>query len=303
VATAGAGSTSNVTLAGVTLPTNSLEAVIARGSLATTGTTAQILAGTADPTGIKILQAHDFGVDTDASGVVTTEVTGKSGSMQVNFQFLSQGEAAAQEDRDNFMRLDQGRFAGTDTNGDMTVRRTSGVFTTIGAHNDGSGHGVLELPDHQTLLYAAGDDISTTWVDNGTLGGGTFGYPTTGTAVGNSASANGVNQTQSFRNYSDAQRYLDNPADPAVLNGGVSGVEWVNDSQRFVATNSGVIAGSMTGYPQMLFTPLITGVTAATSWPAANWDTNFGTAPVAMAQNTAGTALVKPATMTAAFPQ
>jgi hypothetical protein len=277
-ATAGAGSTSNVTLAGTTLATNSTVAVLARGDLAVTGTIADIKNGLADATGIKILQAHDFGVDTDAAGTVTTEITAKSGSMQVNFQFLSQGEAAAQDDRSNFMRLDQGRFAGTDTPGDVTVRRSSGDFTV--------GAGVLTLPDGQTVAYSDGDDVAVSLVDNGSLGGGTFGFPTTGTAVANSGSVNANIQAQTFRNYTT---------------GDVA--SFVNSSQRQVATNAAVIDGGLTGYPQILFSPVVTA-SVASAWPAANWNTGlFGTAPVVTVTNSTNAAAdIAPTSMTQAFP-
>jgi hypothetical protein len=277
-ATAGAGSTSNVTLSGTTLATNSTVAVLARGDLATTGTIDDVKNGLADATGIKILQAHDFGVDTDAAGTVTTEVTAKSGSMQVNFQFLSQGEAAAQEDRSNFMRLDQGRFAGTDTPGDVTVRRSSGDFTV--------GAGVLTLPDGQTVAYSDGDDVAVSLVDNGSLGGGTFGFPTTGTSTGNSGTVNANIQAQTFRNYTT---------------GDVA--SFVNSSQRQVATNGAVIDGGLTGYPQILFSPVVTA-SVASAWPAANWNTGlFGTAPVVVVTNSTNAAAdIAPTSMTQAFP-
>jgi hypothetical protein len=277
-ATAGAGGTGTVSLAGSTVAVNSTVAVLARGDLATTGTIDDVKNGLADATGIKILQAHDFGVDTDAAGTVTTEVTAKSGSMQVNFQFLSQGEAAAQEDRSNYMRLDQGRFAGTDTPGDVTVRRSSGDFTV--------GSGVLTLPDGQTVAYADGDDVAVSLVDNGSLGGGTFGYPTSGTGVGNAGSVNANIQAQTFRNYTQGTQ-----------------ASYVNGSTRQVATNGGVIDGGLTGYPQVLFSPVVTA-TVASAWPAANWNTGlFGTAPVVVVTNTTNTAAdVAPTTMTQAFP-
>jgi hypothetical protein len=277
-ATAGAGSTSSVTLAGTTLPTNSTVAVLARGDLATTGTIADIKNGLADATGIKILQAHDFGVDTDAGGNVTTEIVGKSGSMAVNFQFLSQGEAAAQEDRSNYMRLDQGRFAGTDVPGDVTVRRSSGDFTV--------GAGVLTLPDGQTVAYSDGDDVAVSLMDNGSLGGGTFGFPTTGTATGNSGSVNANIQAEHFRNYTTGAQ-----------------ASYVNSSQRQVATNGAVIEGGLTGYPQILFAPVVTA-SAASPWPAANWNTGlFGTAPVVTVTNSTDAATdLAPTSMTQAFP-
>jgi hypothetical protein len=279
VATAGSGSTSTVTLAGVTMATNSMVAVLARGDLATTGTIADIKSGVADATGIKILQAHDFGVDTDASGTVTAENTGKSGAMAVNFQFLSQGEAAAQDDRSNFMRLDEGRYAGVDTPTDMTVRRSSGDFTV--------GSGVLTLPNGQTLAYVDGDDVAVSLVDNGSLGGGTFGYPTTGTAVGNAGSVNANIQAQTFRNYTT---------------GDVA--SYVNSSLRQVATNGDVINGGLTGYPQVLFSPVVTA-SVASAWPAANWNTGlFGTAPVVVVTNSTNAAAdIAPTSMTQAFPQ
>jgi hypothetical protein len=267
-----------VTLAGTTLATNSTVAVLARGDLATTGTIDDVKNGLADATGIKILQAHDFGVDTDAAGTVTTEVTAKSGSMQVNFQFLSQGEAAAQEDRSNFMRLDQGRFAGTDTPGDVTVRRSSGDFTV--------GAGVLTLPDGQTVAYSDGDDVAVSLMDNGSLGGGTFGFPTTGTATGNSGSVNANIQTEHFRNYTAGTQ-----------------ASYVNSSQRQVATNGAVIEGGLTGYPQTLFEPVVTA-SVASAWPAANWNTGlFGTAPVVTVTNSTDAATdIPPTSMTQAFP-
>jgi hypothetical protein len=279
VATAGSGSTSTVNLAGVTLATNSMVAVLARGNLATTGTIDDIKSGLADATGIKILQAHDFGVDTDATGTVTTEATGKSGSMQVNFQFLSQGEAAAQEDRSNFMRLDEGRYAGVDTPTDMTVRRSSGDFTV--------GSGVLTLPDGQTVAYVDGDDVAVSLVDNGSLGGGTFGFPTTGTATGNAGSVNANIQAQTFRNYTTGDV-----------------VSYVNSSQRQVATNGDVINGALTGYPQVLFSPVVTA-SVASAWPTANWNTGlFGTAPVVVVTNSTNAAAdIAPTSMTQAFPQ
>jgi hypothetical protein len=277
-ATAGAGGTGTVSLAGSTVAVNSTVAVLARGDLATTGTIDDVKNGLADATGIKILQAHDFGVDTDAAGTVTTEVTAKSGSMQVNFQFLSQGEAAAQEDRSNFMRLDQGRFAGTDTPGDVTVRRSSGDFTV--------GAGVLTLPDGQTVAYSDGDDVAVSLVDNGSLGGGTFGFPTTGTSTGNSGTVNANIQAQTFRNYTT---------------GDVA--SFVNSSQRQVATNGAVIDGGLTGYPQILFSPVVTA-SVASAWPAANWNTGlFGTAPVVVVTNSTNAAAdIAPTSMTQAFP-
>lgn len=281
-ATAGAGNTvgtvtASTTLAGTSIRNNTGVAILARGALATTGTTADIKAGLADPTGIKLLQNNDFGYDTDAAGTQTTEITAKSGAMQVNFQFLSNGEAANQEDRDSYLRLDEGRFAGTDTPGDITVRRSNGAFT--------AGGGTLTLPDGQTLAYAAGDDISVSLVDTGSLGGGTFGFPTTGTGVGNSGSVNANIQAQSFRNYTTNEV-----------------IEYVNDTYREVATNAGVIGGAITGYPQLLFSPQSTA-TAPVAWNAANWDSNFGAAPVVTVTNSTNqSADISPTSMTQAFP-
>jgi hypothetical protein len=278
-ATAGSGSTSNVTLAGTTLATNSTVAVLARGDLATTGTIDDIKNGLADATGIKILQAHDFGVDTDAAGTVTTEVGAKSSSTQVNFQFLSQGEAAAQEDRSNYMRLDEyGTNGGFFPPNNMTVRRSSGDFTV--------GSGVLTLPNGQTVAYSDGDDVAVTLTDTASLGGGTFGFPTTGTATGNAASVNANIQTEHFRNYTTGD----------VAN-------FVNSSTRQVATNGAVIDGGLTGYPQVLFSPVVTA-TVASAWPAANWNTGlFGAAPVVDVLNATNAAAdIPPTSMTQAFP-
>jgi hypothetical protein len=210
---------------------------------------------------------------------VTTEVGAKSSSTQVNFQFLSQGEAAAQEDRSNYMRMDEYSTNGTFFPADnVTVRRSSGDFTV--------GSGVLTLPNGQTVAYADGDDVAVTMTDTASLGGGTFGYPTTGTAVGNAASVNANIQTEHFRNYTQGTQ-----------------AEFVNGSTRQVATNGAVIDGGLTGYPQVLFSPVVTA-SVASAWPAANWNTGlFGTAPaITVTNSTNAAADISPTSMTQAFP-
>ena len=176
------------------------------------------------------------------------------------------------------LRLDQGRFAGTDTPGDVTVRRSSGDFTV--------GSGVLTLPDGQTVAYADGDDVAVSLMDNGSLGGGTFGFPTTGTATGNSGSVNANIQAQTFRNYTQGTQ-----------------ASFVNSATRQVATNGAVIDGGLTGYPQVLFAPVVTA-TVASAWPSANWNTSlFGTAPVVVVTNATNNAAdIAPTSMTQAFP-
>jgi hypothetical protein len=123
-------------------------------------------------------------------------------------------------------------------------------------------------------------------MDNGSLGGGTFGFPTTGTATGNSGSVNANIQAEHFRNYTAGTQ-----------------ASYVNSSQRQVATNGAVIEGGLTGYPQTLFEPVVTA-SVASAWPAANWNTGlFGTAPVVTVTNSTDAATdIPPTSMTQAFP-
>jgi hypothetical protein len=305
VATAGSGGTGSTTLLGTVVPVNSTEAILLHGIFGGTGTASEMVAGTSEVKGIKILQNNDFNYDTDASGATFADSSGGVGSSgindaasnrSINFAFLSDGTFSQpnQADRSNYMRLDEyanGAFQGT-----MTVRRTSGEFTV--ANDNGAGSGVLVDQGGDTLAYSAGDDIAVTLLSNPGLGGGTFGYPTgdpantTLTTVGSAGSNNNIVQTQSFRNYTT---------------GGY--IAAVNDNYRELPTNGGVIGGgdvgndsSGTGYMQTLFIPQNTTSVAA-QWDAANWDPNFGSAPVMMYVNSAGTGQVNPASMSAAFPQ
>ena len=295
---AGSGQTSSTTLAGITLPNNSVESILARGNLAVgVATAANLLSGAADAQGIKIVQNNDFGVDESATGTTIAEPSAAAGVggglRQVNFTFISNDSAGSQTPGANFyMRIDE-PSTGTDE-GPFAVRESSGLFTA--ANNNGAGVGVLETPDGQTLNYSAGDDIKVSWMSTTALGGGTFGYPTTGTAVGNAGASNAVIEAETFTNKSTG-----------------NSIQWVNDTHPEVATNAGVIAGNiesgdndanaggpMTGYPQVWFTPQNT-TSAAAQWQSAYWDPNFGSAPIGEYENASQTAAVQPGF--SAFPQ
>jgi hypothetical protein len=308
---AGSGQTSSTTLAGVTIPTNSVMSILGRGNLAAgTDTAANLLNGTADARGIKIVQNNDFNVDMDAGGVTSTEDStntnppgAASGSRAVNFLYISDDDQDFSPNVNHYMRIDE--FAtsagvtpatgGTDQ-GPMTVRESSGLFTT--ANDNGAGTGIMQLPDGQTLAYSAGDDIKVSWISTSALGGGSFGYPTTGTAVGNAGSANAVVEAETFTNKTTGES-----------------IGFVNDTHPLIATNPAVIAGNLdpsdntndglgalTGYPQTLFTPQNTTSTFA-QWNSAYWDPNFGSAPVGYDQNAAHTGATPPPDMATAFPQ
>lgn len=288
VANAGSGSTSTTTMSGVTIPTNSTEALLARGSLALTGSITDIKNGTADPTGIKILQNNNFDVDTTAAG--STIADGASLGRSLNFAYLSNSATTGPGTNASFyMRMDE--FENNDgLTGPVTARRSSGDFTAAGT-------GALVTPvgvdPASTVTYSAGDDIAVTFISTDALGGGTFGFPTTGTAVGGHGGANGITEALTFRNYTTT-----------------SVASFVNDNYRQVATNAAVISNgtdpgddltSMTGMMQAYFTPQNTTSVVA-QWNAANWDANFGGAPAGQYRNAAGTGSVDPTPQATAFP-
>jgi chitinase len=136
-------------------------------------------------------------------------------------------------------------------------------------------------------------------LSNEGFGGGTFGNPTgdpantTTTTVGAAAGNNNMVQAQSFRNYTTGEL-----------------IAGVNDNYRELPTNPGVIGGAGTpgndstgtGYMQTLFVMQNTTSVSA-PWDAANWDPNFGSAPVMPWTDTSGTGVVTPGTIDIAFPQ
>jgi hypothetical protein len=297
IATAGSGGTTSTTLLGTVIPVNSTEAILQHGIFGGTATPAQMIAGDPGFTGTKLLQNNDFTFDTDSSGVTSAEIANVANARAVNFAFLSDGtfSQSAQADRSNYMRMDE--YANGALQGTNTVRRSSGEFTV--ANDNGAGTGILQLPGGDTLAYSAGDDIAVTLMVTPGMGGGTFGYPTgdatntTSTTVGSASANNNIVQAQSFRNYTTGEY-----------------IAGVNDSYRELPTNAAVVGGAGvvgndttgTGYMQTLFIPQnTTSVSAA--WDAANWDPNFGSAPVMPWVNSAGTGVVNPASMSAAFPQ
>lgn len=308
----------NLTSAGLA-GAGSTTSTLARGNLAITGTAAQVRAGTADATGIRINQvlttAYNGGTTIDANGNPNYigQLTGAGDSagrfdydgfsanlenatnaatfaphISMVFDYASLSNGSSYSNMNEYTNL-----AGV---GYMKVVRVNGDFT--------SDSGTLTLPDSQSIAYAAGDDIQVTLMQNAALGGGPFGFPASTTAnpfaTAAHGSANGWQQAQHYTNYTSG-----------------ASIEWVNDvtTNSTADTNQAAYNNSgMSGLAALVaFTPVqsytYTGVAPTApsgllSW--ANWNSNFGTAPRANTKitntSTGVQALLSPTLYTVAFP-